>query len=882
MAESFLVATGSKKISNLASISGISGSAVIPVVMSNVVGSTYPITNGTTNQISYQDFRESVIENNANIFTETQTINLTGDGVILDLVASNDKKRTTLEGHDFIMSTGSLTEVGFDGGEGFKVELFKNDGVKLYTLDNTEAVPANGFKTFMEIESGYGDVTFTRPVSFDGSMTVNDNLTVNGVLTARQVQTSIVTSSVLYESGSTRFGDTTDDTHEFTGSLKTSGSISLSSLTNTGIVYANSDGELINSSNLTFNGSVLGVNATAINTTAYVNINNNSLKVDGVINNPLIGAVTQSLIDIAGGLQAYTASLKSAAIVSSSNQLFELNNQTGSQGSINSIISIVTASLNAYTASGATSTSNINSFTASQLAVNDLTLAVTSSLITQNTSQGLVNNLTQAVTSSLITQNTSQGAVNLTISTVTASLITQNTSQGLVNNLTQAVTSSLITQNTSQGLVNNLTQAVTQSLITQNTSQGLVNTLTSAVTQSLINQNTSQGAVNLTISGVTASLINQNTSQGLVNNLTQAVTSSLITQNTSQGLVNTLISAVTTSLINQNTSQGLVNNLTQAVTSSLLANVADIQLYTASLKGVAIVSSSTQIENYFLFAETASANTFYGAQTISGSLNVSGSTVQIGNNTLTGNTVLSGSINVSGSTTFNGVHILSGTNTITGNTIMSGSILVSGSSDFKNSIFIVTGSSFFTGSYEVRGNSIFSGSINIASGSSYFRAGNKLFNYGQWVSLETQSGSADTALAVKLETTTNGAEGVYIANNGSGFPTRITVENTGLYNIQFSFQLQTTATETCDFSVWYAMTGSNIANSNTDFSIDKTSGGGNGVAALNFLAHITANDYVELYWSKNTANGQLAYKGAQSTPTRPETPSVIVTVTQIA
>ena len=44
--------------------------------------------------------------------------------------------------------------------------------------------------------------------------------------------------------------------------------------------------------------------------------------------------------------------------------------------------------------------------------------------------------------------------------------------------------------------------------------------------------------------------------------------------------------------------------------------------YTASLKGAAIVSSSQQITNYYKFAETASANTFYGTQTISGSLNI--------------------------------------------------------------------------------------------------------------------------------------------------------------------------------------------------------------------------------------------------------------------
>jgi hypothetical protein len=44
--------------------------------------------------------------------------------------------------------------------------------------------------------------------------------------------------------------------------------------------------------------------------------------------------------------------------------------------------------------------------------------------------------------------------------------------------------------------------------------------------------------------------------------------------------------------------------------------------YTASLKGAAIVSSSQQITNYYKFAETASANTFYGNQSVSGSLTV--------------------------------------------------------------------------------------------------------------------------------------------------------------------------------------------------------------------------------------------------------------------
>ena len=143
-------------------------------------------------------------------------------------------------------------------------------------------------------------------------------------------------------------------------------------------------------------------------------------------------------------------------------------------------------------------------------------------------------------------------------------------------------------------------------------------------------------------------------------------------------------------------------------------------------------------------------------------------------------------------------------------------------------------------------NVVITGSVTLSSGSALrindglYVNGNKQFNYGQWVSLYTQSGSANTAYAMKLETATSDGSGVYVGNNGSGLPTRIYVQNTGLYNIQFSAQLHTTANEACDFSVWFAMTGSAIANSNTDFSIEKINGGGFQVAALNFLTPITS------------------------------------------
>jgi hypothetical protein len=63
------------------------------------------------------------------------------------------------------------------------------------------------------------------------------------------------------------------------------------------------------------------------------------------------------------------------------------------------------------------------------------------------------------------------------------------------------------------------------------------------------------------------------------------------------------------------------------ITGSLVGITNGLMSYTASLKSAAIVSSSTQIQNYFLFAQTSSANTFYNNQTISGSLFVSSTAI---------------------------------------------------------------------------------------------------------------------------------------------------------------------------------------------------------------------------------------------------------------
>jgi hypothetical protein len=71
-----------------------------------------------------------------------------------------------------------------------------------------------------------GLVVAANGADITGSVKITENLIVGGDITAQQL---IVSSSVThyverYASGSTRFGDSFDDTHQFTGSVNITGS----------------------------------------------------------------------------------------------------------------------------------------------------------------------------------------------------------------------------------------------------------------------------------------------------------------------------------------------------------------------------------------------------------------------------------------------------------------------------------------------------------------------------------------------------------------------------------------------------------------------------------------------------------------------------------
>lgn len=71
-------------------------------------------------------------------------------------------------------------------------------------------------------------------VIVSGSALVTSDLTVLGAVNARQFNINVISSSIIYQSGSTKFGDTNDDTHEFTGSVNITGSVTATNFVGNG------------------------------------------------------------------------------------------------------------------------------------------------------------------------------------------------------------------------------------------------------------------------------------------------------------------------------------------------------------------------------------------------------------------------------------------------------------------------------------------------------------------------------------------------------------------------------------------------------------------------------------------------------------------------
>ena len=132
---------------------------------------------------------------------------------------------------------------------------------------------------------------------------------------------------------------------------------------------------------------------------------------------------------------------------------------------------------------------------------------------------------------------------------------------------------------------------------------------------------------------------------------------------------------------------------------------------------------------------------------------------------------------------------------------------------------------------------------------------------------------ANAVNAVNFNTT---AEAVGVSIVGGS---RITVANSGVYNLQFSLDVEKTDSGSDSVDIWLAKNQINEPWSNTRMWL--VGNAAKQVAAWNFVITLAAGDFLQIYWSSADTDVRIFAEGVSTGPVRPEIPAAIATLTQI-
>lgn len=147
-------------------------------------------------------------------------------------------------------------------------------------------------------------------------------------------------------------------------------------------------------------------------------------------------------------------------------------------------------------------------------------------------------------------------------------------------------------------------------------------------------------------------------------------------------------------------------------------------------------------------------------------------------------------------------------------------------------------------------------------------------NYGVFYDLTTQTNPVANAVNTVRIGNTQESDGVSIVNGS-----RITVAEAGVYNIQFSIQVDKTDSGADAVDIWLALNGVDVPYSNTRLTLDGNNA--KAVAAWNFMTTIPSGGYAELRWCSPDTEVVLHAGNGLTNPVRPGIPSVIVSVQQV-
>jgi hypothetical protein len=246
---------------------------------------------------------------------------------------------------------------------------------------------------------------------------------------------------------------------------------------------------------------------------------------------------------------------------------------------------------------------------------------------TQSSSQDLVNYQNSIVTSSFRNEI---GGIEAYTASLKSAIVVNGTNVRIIGELTASriytefITSSVLFVTGSNIIGDQSTDKheftgsvhINDTLFIKGIAQGTGEL--NAQTASQQNVNGQIGIATGSLNAFTGSQINKDFTLSVVTSSLNSTTASLI------GITNELM-ALTASM----KGQAIVSSSTQIQnydvfalnsnlyngTGSIKAEIAGIEEYTASLKAAAIVSSSQQVQNYFAFALTSSNNSFFGEST---------------------------------------------------------------------------------------------------------------------------------------------------------------------------------------------------------------------------------------------------------------------------
>ena len=150
--------------------------------------------------------------------------------------------------------------------------------------------------------------------------------------------------------------------------------------------------------------------------------------------------------------------------------------------------------------------------------------------------------------------------------------------------------------------------------------------------------------------------------------------------------------------------------------------------------------------------------------------------------------------------------------------------------------------------------------------------------YGAFSSGVDQTATVNTATLMTLDTTD-------FSNDVSISTSKITVVNAGIYNLQFSVQLENNDNAPQDVFIWLKQNGVDITGSTGVGGMPARNSPGDpfhGIYGWNYFVSMTAGQYIEIYWSTTNANVTIQYYPASASPTKPATQSVVATMSFVS